>query len=394
MNALDLAVVAVLVTSMVGGYRLGLLEGGTAWVFLLQSLVVATLLIPVLVGTVGDLSPALALVASLLFFLVSGFAGHQLGRLVGRHFRRELALGAHRRADSVAGAVGGLVAVVATLWLLVLPSLSQVSGWSADLVHGSAVSSAIESALPSPPDASPVVRRLAGPAASPQVFGGLLPSLDTGPPPNRVRMSPTVRARAAASTVKVEGVACESERDGSGFTVAPDLVVTNAHVVAGEAETMVVRPDGRRLAATVTVFDPKRDLAMLRVPGLGQTPLQLAGGRVGTTVAVFGHPEGQGAVRVAPADIRQQVNAVGRDLYGNGLVRRSIFVLAAHLEPGDSGGGLVDGDGRVVGVAFAISPDRDDLAYALSTDEVVPVLELARQAGSTPADTGPCIDSD
>jgi len=250
------------------------------------------------------------------------------------------------------------------------------------------VAGIVDRLLPDPPAASPALRRLAGPAASPQVFGGLLPSLDTGPPPLTSPLPPNTIARVTSSTVKVEGTACRSERDGSGFSVATDLVMTNAHVVAGQDDTVVVRPDGARLAATAVVFDPDRDLALLSVPGLDQTPLAIADGAVGATVAVFGHPGGQDDLRVSPASIRQQVKAVGRGLYGYELVRRSVYVLAADLAPGDSGAALVDQDGRVVGVAFAIAPDRDTTAYALTAEEVRPIIE---QRQPRPVDTGPCL---
>jgi S1-C subfamily serine protease len=136
------------------------------------------------------------------------------------------------------------------------------------------------------------------------------------------------------------------------------------------------------------VFDPARDLALLAVPGLGQAPLPLAMGKVGTTAAVFGHPEGRADLEVSPAAIRQQVNALGPDLYDLGVTRRSVFVLAAELAPGDSGAALVDGDGFVVGVAFAISPDNRETAYALSASELRTVLEAERLS---PAPTGPCL---
>jgi S1-C subfamily serine protease len=142
------------------------------------------------------------------------------------------------------------------------------------------------------------------------------------------------------------------------------------------------------LGAQVTVFDPSRDLALLAVPGLGQAPLPLANGKVGTTVGVFGHPEGQAPLEISPAAIRQQVNALGPDLYELGMTRRTVYVLAAELAPGDSGGGLVDAGGHVVGVAFAISPDNPGTAYALAASELRSVLEAQREA---PASTGPCL---
>jgi S1-C subfamily serine protease len=390
LNVLDLIIAILLITSMGGGWRLGLLTGATSWVLLMQALVVATLVLPPVATTLGGNDPALRLLVAALVFIGAGFAGQRAGIVLGRHFRRALLPvdGPSRYRDKVAGAVAGPMAVVVGLWLLVLPPLGQVAGSLSGLTRNSALARAIDAALPQPPETSQALRRLAGPAGAPYVFNGLIPALDTGPPPAESDLSPQVVARVSASTVKVEGVACRFERDGSGFAVAPDLVVTNAHVVAGQRRTSVVRPDGRRLRAYVTVFDPARDLALLAVPGLGQAPLPLAMGKVGTTAAVFGHPEGRADLEVSPAAIRQQVNALGPDLYDLGVTRRSVFVLAAELAPGDSGAALVDGDGFVVGVAFAISPDNRETAYALSASELRTVLEAERLS---PAPTGPCL---
>ena len=391
MNVLDLVIVILVITSIGGGWRLGLLTGATSWVLLMQSLVVATLVLPPVARTLGGEDPGLRLLVGALLFIGAGFAGQRVGILLGIQFRRALLPeeGPSRHRDKVAGAVAGPVAVVTGLWLLVLPPLGEVAGSLSALTRHSAFARAIDAALPEAPETSQALRRLAGPAGAPYVFKGLIPALDTGPPPAASGLSPQVIARVSASTVKVEGVACRFERDGSGFAVAHDLIVTNAHVVAGEQRTTVVRPDGRRLRAQVTVFDPARDLALLSVPGLDQAPLPLANGRVGTTAAVFGHPEGQVPLKITPAAIRQQVNALGPDLYDLGVTRRAVLVLAADLAPGDSGAALVDADGQVVGVAFAISPDNSKTAYALSTSELRTVLAAERQA---PAPTGPCLN--
>ena len=390
MNALDLVIAVLVVTSVAGGWRLGLMTGATSWVLLIQALVVATLVLPPVATTLGGEDAGLRLLVGAALFVGAGFAGQQLGLLVGRHFRRAMLPeeGPFRYHDKVAGAVLAPVAVVVGLWALVLPPLSGMTGSFSGLTRESALARAMNAALPDPPETSQALRRLAGPAAAPHVFDGLVPALETGPPPTESPLAPQVAARVAASTVKVEGTACRFERDGSGFTVAPDLVVTNAHVVAGQRRTMVVRPDGRRLRAQVTVFDPARDLALLQVPGLDQAPLPLASGKVGTNAAVFGHPEGQEPLEISPASIRQQVNALGPDLYELGLTRRTVYVLAAELAPGDSGAGLVDPQGQVVGVAFAISPDNPTTAYALAVSELRSVLEAVREA---PASTGPCL---
>lgn len=390
MNFLDLAIVAVMITSGLGGWQLGLLTGGTSWVVLVQSLVLATLALPVIVPVLGGGSPAVRLIIGAAVFVVAGYAGQYVGAILGRRLRRSLLPedGPARRWDRVAGAVAAPVAVVMGLWLLVLPPLGDLAGSASDLTRRSALSRVIEAAFPDPPDTSRALRRLVGPAGDPGVFGGLVPDIETGPPPQDSGLTASVLARVTASTVKVDGVACRAEREGSGFAVGPDLVVTNAHVVAGEDETTVVRPDGRRLRAKVAVFDPAVDLALLQVPGLGQAPLPLASGEVASTVAVFGHPGGQAAIKVSPAAVRQQVKALGQDLYETGLSRRAVLVLAADLAPGDSGAAVVNGDGKVVAVAFAIAPGDVTTAYALASSEVRALLDAPRSPGAA---TGPCL---
>ena len=125
------------------------------------------------------------------------------------------------------------------------------------------------------------------------------------------------------------------------------------------------------------LFDANRDLALLRVPGLAEPPLRVAKAKEGDTGAVYGHPGG-GDLRAAPAKISQELIAVGRDIYDRNDTRRSIFVLASALRPGDSGAALVDKSGQVVGVAFAIAPDKPGVSYAL-TDK-----ELSAGAGQGP----------
>jgi len=149
-----------------------------------------------------------------------------------------------------------------------------------------------------------------------------------------------------------------------------------------------MRPDGRVLNATVAVFDPARDLAVLRVSGLGQAALPLDSAGAGTSGAVFGHPGGQDALEVSPARIESRVSAMGRDIYNRAATRRDVLILASELAPGDSGGALVDADGDVVGVAFAIAPDRPGTAYALSDRELAAVLALPRTGA---VDTGSCL---
>lgn len=195
-------------------------------------------------------------------------------------------------------------------------------------------------------------------------------------------------SKVAASTVKVTGVACGLRLSGSGFSPAPDTVITNAHVVAGTKALQVVRADGRALPASVQVFDPDKDLAVLAVPGLGGPSLPFGSAVAGENAAVFGHPLGRSAVQVAPARVVRRVTVDVGDIYDRPAAPRQILVLNTDLKPGYSGGPLVNNSGQVVGVAFAVANLRRSTAFAVASEEVTPVLARPR-AGAT--STGTCI---
>ena len=124
-----------------------------------------------------------------------------------------------------------------------------------------------------------------------------------------------------ASSVKIEGEACNRIQEGSGFVVDTDLVVTNAHVIAGESETTVIRSDGSRVDAEAVAFDPNRDLAVLRVPGLDRPGLQIVDGDPGDRGGVYGYPRG-GPLRISPYQLGQEVNATGTDIYDQRRTQR------------------------------------------------------------------------
>ncbi|MGH9281025.1 MAG: CvpA family protein [Acidimicrobiales bacterium] len=388
MSLLDVAIVAVAVVAAVGGYRLGLVVGGTSWVFLLQGLVAASLASPLLVDSVGGGNLAARLGLGCALFLGAGWGAQLIGRQAGRVYRRALVPSDLLQGDKVAGAVVGPLTVLVVVWLLVVPAMEGVPGWPSKLARTSIIGQGLQAALPGAPDTSNALHRLTRPVAQPEVLTALGPAGDSSPPPKHLALSRELVARISASTVKLEGDACFFDRQGSGFAVASDLVVTNAHVVAGEDTMTIVRPDGKRLAGTVVVYDAQRDLALLRVKNLGQEPLPLGTAREGTPAAVFGHPDGQDALEVSPADIRQQLVATIRDPELAQPSRRSVFVLAADLAPGDSGGALVTATGHVAGVAFAVSNSREGVAFAVTSDEIHPLLALDR---SGVADTGTCF---
>ncbi|MHB8671951.1 MAG: MarP family serine protease [Acidimicrobiales bacterium] len=389
MDLLDLVISVAALVAVLGGYRLGFLARATSWVGLALGLLLAARFLPRIVDGIHGASPANRQLVVIGSLVGAAFAGQALGLVLGSSLRRALPFGPPRVADRLAGACAGLLGVGVAIWL-VLPSMANVPGFWAQQTRNSTLARLIDSFPVRPPDTLQALRRLVGNDAFPRVFEALRPSLDTGPPPADSGLPAAVVARVSVSAVKVEGIACGRIQDGSGFVAAPDEVVTNAHVVAGERQTTVITSDGRRERAVVALFDPNRDLALLRVRGLSEPPLVIGHALEGQTGAVFGHPGGQARLAVAPAAIRQAIVAVGRDLYDQGSTRRRVFILASDLHPGDSGGPLVDHDGAAVGVAFAIAPDRPGTAYALTSDELAPVLA---QGDVGQVGTGPCLTS-
>jgi S1-C subfamily serine protease len=388
MQTLDWLIIIACISAAVGGFRLGFVARVTSWVGMVIGFTLALLLLPPILRNASKLSSSSRLSFVILIILAGLLLGQMLGLLAGSRLASVLPPGALRVADRAAGSVAGLLSVLLILWL-VLPTAANVPGWAAEQVHRSVFAQAIYNNAPRPPDTSQTLRKLVGNSSFPSVFDSLQPSVDTGPPPASVTLPADVLAHVEASSVKVEGTACRLTQDGSGFVVAPGLIATNAHVVAGEKHTTVIDNQGGVLQATVVLYDPAIDLALLSVPHDADAPLAIGTPSVGETGAVFGHPGGQAALAIAPASVRRDVVAQGRDLYDQETTDRDVLILAAQLEQGDSGGALVNNSGQVVGVAFAIAPDKPGTAYALSSTELKTVLARPRGAAVS---TESCVD--
>ncbi len=387
LNVFDLLILGVVASAAVGGYRLGFVARVMSWVGLAAGVLAGAWLAPRALAWFpgGDAQTRLLIALAVFLFLTT--AGASIGGVVGSGVRRLLPPGTGlRQADRAAGAILGGVGAAVFVWLLV-PALAEVPGTVSMLARNSTIAQGIDRYAPEP-QALQDLRRQVAEVNFPQVFSRLGPSPTAGPPPGEVAIPAALRTRVAASTVKVTGTACGRVLSGSGFAPSPDTIVTNAHVVAGVSKPSVIRPDGRRLPAIVEVFDPRRDLAVLRVNGLGEDALPVGAGSEGDQGAVFGHPNGQDELAVIPARIETELTAQGMDLYGSAQTRREIFILAAALVPGDSGGALVDTSGQVVGVAFAVAPDKPSTSYALTSTELRAVLAVGRHGT---VGSGPCL---
>ncbi len=387
MNALDLSLVAIAVIAATGGYRLGFLTRTVSWLGMGIGLLVAARALPWFVDSFSGESPLSLLLFAGILLLVGSFLGQAIGVLIGGRLRIRLPSEDWRGVDHVFGAAAGLLGAAVCFWLL-LPAMSSAPGFFAQQTRQSVIARGVDRLFPEAPDTLLALRQIVGEDQFPRVFDALTPAPDIGPPPADPGLPAEVVARVTASTVKVSGPACSRIQEGSGFvSLGSDVVITNAHVVAGQDSTTVERDDGSLLDATVVVFDSNRDLAILRVPGLDRAPLPIADGSVGSAGGVFGHPGGA-PLRVAPFVVGDEVRAVGTDIYDSQRTEREVLILASQLRPGDSGAAMVDANGAVVGVAFAIAPDDPNVAYGLDTSEIDAVVggDLV-----TPVDTGPCL---
>jgi S1-C subfamily serine protease len=196
---------------------------------------------------------------------------------------------------------------------------------------------------------------------------------------------------AARSVARISGTAyaCGQNQSGSGFVVAPERIVTNAHVVAGVDSPVVELPDGETLDTRVVWFDPDADIAILAAPGLEAAPLPLADAAIGDEGVVDGYPHG-GPFTSAPAEVLAISSERVADIYGEGSSTREVATIAADVQPGNSGGPLITLDGRVAGVVFARNAEHANLGYVTTVAQLSALLGDAARL-TTPVSPGHCV---
>jgi len=387
---LDLLLVVLLVGYVVAGYRRGLLHSAFALAGVGIGAIVAYFAIPVVGSWVPE--PMWRVVATVFTAVALVVFGHSLGAAVGRGIRSRLEKSPLRFIDRLLGAAvnGVAAALIAALLALSVGSLG-VPAFS-QAIGSSTVLRGINDLTPDPVEAflaelrSTVVTD--GIPLITEALGGVttapeLPVTDTGTP---------ALTEAARSVVRISGNAyeCGQNQTGSGFVVAGDRVVTNAHVVAGVAEPVVEVPGGGSLPGRVVYFDPRKDIAVIAVDGLTAPALPLARSMpVGATGVVDGYPFG-GPFTTTPARVLSLTSTAVDDIYGEPGGTREIYTLAAVVREGNSGGPFLTVDGAVAGVVFARSADVDNLGYALSLNELTPVAQQAPALTTTVA-SGTCV---
>jgi S1-C subfamily serine protease len=206
---------------------------------------------------------------------------------------------------------------------------------------------------------------------------------------SRVAPDPIGIASATWSTVKIQAPGCGRTHLGSGFAISAGQVVTNAHVVAGAQSVTIITADGGHANATVVLFDPSRDVAVLNVSGLPLRALPMADASPGDQVAAIGFPGG-GPETVSPGTVGRLGQIAVPDIYGYEPGQRQVWVTLLNLKPGNSGGPLVNSQGAVLGVIFAASTSESGVTYALTNHEIATDLAAA-QARTKAASDGPCF---
>jgi S1-C subfamily serine protease len=316
---------------------------------------------------------------------VAAAIGQILATIVGELVKRRLTWHPARQLDSAAGAAVSVVSVLLVAWFLgTALAHSALTGVARQIQH-SRVLTAIDRVMPdSAKTWDAAFRRLVQQNGFPQVFGaiGAERIVPVPPPDPRVAGSRAVVV-AEPDIVKITGVApsCHRQLEGSGFLFAGEHVMTNAHVVAGVRSPSVLASDGKSYDATVVLYDPRRDVAVLYVPGFARPPLSFAGvAKQGESAIVAGYPQ-NGPFRAVAARIRARQPAQGPDIYQTHQVTREIYAVYAVVRPGNSGGPLLAPDGRVYGVVFAASVDDPQTGYALTAGEVA--SDATAGAGST-----------
>jgi S1-C subfamily serine protease len=378
MTVLDWGIVAFTLALGLWGYRQGLIVGALTLVGFAVGAFLGSRIGP-LVLRQGPESPYSPLFAALGALLVGAIVAVTLESLALGLRAKVIRRKALHLADGAGGAA--LIASVALGLVWVFGAVALHAPGTARLradVQRSVILRSLNDVLP---PSNPVLNALNRVDPAPSITGS---ATQVAPPDVTVASDPDV-LRAGRSVVRVLGTACGLGVEGSGWAVQPGLIVTNAHVVAGENDTTVTTQSGASLAATPVHYDPSNDLALLRVgAAIPSLPIATDPQR-GSAGAVLGYPE-NGPYSVAPARLGDTRDVISEDSYGDGPIHRTITSLRGTVRSGNSGGPLIDSQGQVLGTVFAATTSGTPGGFAVPDD----LIRAALRETSTSVDTGPC----
>lgn len=387
MNIIDIIIIALILGAAQRGLYMGLLRLLLSAAGFLVGLFVGALLAHSFSPTnISSSNQALAAIAC--SFICAGV-------LAGLGERASVYLSAHLHkhrlayANRVFGGAFEVLFVVFTAWLLA-SVLSNTQAYNiGSYVRASAIVTTLNAHLPAPPDLLAELERAIGTDGLPKVFVGNEPSTKTIR--NHVTIDTDATRSAQKSVVRIEGIGCGGLLEGSGFVASNDLIMTNAHVIAGLSKPMVI-VGKKTYNATPVYFDPSLDIAILRTSTMPVPALPIDGRmqRSETPIVIMGYPGG-GAFTLSGGVIIDHITAVGRNIYDKGLVTRDIYQVQADVEPGNSGGPMLNADGQVVGLVFAKAVSEKNVGYALLANQLTEPLQKAQTTTRT-VSTGHCAE--
>jgi S1-C subfamily serine protease len=387
---IDVLLVLILLVYLGEGWRNGFLRSLSAILGIIAGGVAAYFAVPVVAALIP--SPEWRLTVSIALAILLLVAGHAGGVAIARAIRGRKSKDPLPTIDRVFGALANLVAAALVTSLIA----GSVAALGVPLltrgIADSFVLRTISAITPDPIEAALARVRSAVLEEGIPTIGGTIGGITGTPTVPDVETNTDVLGIAAQSVVRISGTAyaCGQNQSGSGFVVAPDRVVTNAHVVAGVDQPVVEAPGGQTLDGRVVYFDPEDDLAIIAVDGLTAPALALSGSLApGSDAVVDGYPFG-GPFTSNPAEILAVSDERITDIYGESSSVREVYTLAANIQPGNSGGPLLSPAGQVAGLVFARSSDQPNVGYAMTNNELQPVAGQASglSAGVTP---GVCI---
>ena len=381
MTAIDWIIVGFTLAMAFWGYAQGLIVGALSLAGFAGGAILGARIGPLLLNE-GAESPYAPLVSLLCAAVIGGIFASGL-EVLGFHLRRRVGdrLGI---LDGLGGAV--LLGCLALGLTWIAGAVALHTPGARDLredVQRSEILQQLNAALP---PSGPILNALARFDPLPEISG---PAPKVGPPDSKIARDPQIRA-AADSVVRVLGTACGLGVQGSGWIAGDGVIVTNAHVVAGQDDTTVqLEGAGAKHDADVVLFDVDNDIAVLRSSGVSGAPAlsMNVGARPGTSAAILGFPE-NGGYDVQPGRLGGTVTALTQDAYGRGPVRRRITTLRGLVRHGNSGGPMVDGRGRVVTTIFASAQGGGSKRGFGVPDSLV---REALGKAQDPVDTGPCV---
>lgn len=398
MSWVDVFVLLLAVLAGVSGWRHGLAVALLSFIGVLGGAIIGVRLAPLLAQNVENPTGRVMISIGVVVLLVA--IGETTGVFFGRRIRDRIRGEHSLRIDSTLGSALQAITVILAAWLVALPLASASFPALASGIRGSKVLAGVDSVvgatLPSARQLPNELRALLDSSGFPDVLSPFAqtPITEVGPPNAALASSPAIR-NAGDSVVKIRGKAlrCSRALEGTGFVIAPERVVTNAHVVAGTAEVTVETSHngkGRSRPAKVVSYDPEVDVAVLAVPGLDLDPLRIAPrtASVGDDAIVLGYPL-DGPFKVTPARIRDHIDLRGPDIYTAKTVVRDVYTVRAVVRSGNSGGPLLAPDGSVYGMVFGAALDDNETGYVLTAQQIAPMLRAAPSLSAS-VSTGSC----